>query len=562
MVVRNHSNRIYPYFIAILSILFSIVFFNPPSASAQTYLFTVEKEIVNVFWESDGTITIFYDITFANSSQASPIDFVDVGIPTSSYILADVSASINRREITHILYSPYLDEGVELGLGSNAIGPGQKGQLHVEIYNVSNVLYTDDDDDNYASAVFSPSWFGSEFVLGTTDLAVIYHMPPGVKINQPKYHQAPLGFPLEPEIGFDGDGRVTYKWRNIAANGYTQYLFGASFPSSAVPKAAVQTPSFWQRIGIDAETFFAFSVTCGFILFIVGIPILSIISTKRRKLKYFPPKITASGHGIKRGLTAIEAAILLEEPMDKVLTMILFAVIKKGAAVVEKQKPLKLKITDPIPEKLRPYEKKFLQAMLKERKSSQKKAIKDSMVNLIKSVSRKMKGFSKRDTTKYYKSIIKKAWNQVESADTPEVLIEKFDEVMEWTMLDKNYDDRTRDVFQNRPVYLPHWWHRYDPGYTTPTAPKSTYTGRAGRASSAGGGSLPNIPGSDFAASVVTGAQEMAAGVIGSVESFTSGITKVTNPPPVSTSSGGGGGGSSCACACAGCACACAGGGR
>ena len=44
--------------------------------------------------------------------------------------------------------------------------------------------------------------------------------------------------------------------------------------------------------------------------------------------------------GIKRGLTAVESAILLEQPMDKILTMILFAVIKKGAATVTKRDPL------------------------------------------------------------------------------------------------------------------------------------------------------------------------------------------------------------------------------
>ena len=55
---------------------------------------------------------------------------------------------------------------------------------------------------------------------------------------------------------------------------------------------------------------------------------------KKRKLQYLPPKVSIEGHGIKRGLTAVEAAMLLEQPLDKVLTMILFAVVKKGAAEV------------------------------------------------------------------------------------------------------------------------------------------------------------------------------------------------------------------------------------
>lgn len=78
---------------------------------------------------------------------------------------------------------------------------------------------------------------------------------------------------------------------------------------------------------------------------------------------------------------------------------------------------------------------------------------------------------------------------------------------------------------------------------------------------------MPTLPGSTFAASIVTGAQGFSSGVIGNISDFTSGVTRVTNPPPKSTSSSrsrssGGGSSCACACACAGCACACAGGGR
>ena len=37
-----------------------------------------------------------------------------------------------------------------------------------------------------------------------------------------------------------------------------------------------------------------------------------VYSGRSRKLKYFPPKISIEGHGIKRGLTAVEAGILME----------------------------------------------------------------------------------------------------------------------------------------------------------------------------------------------------------------------------------------------------------
>jgi hypothetical protein len=174
-----------------------------------------------------------------------------------------------------------------------------------------------------------------------------------------------------------------------------------------------------------------------------------------------------------------------------------------------------------------------------------------------------MKGFSRRETIDYYKNIMEKAWQQVEQADTPEVQGQLFDKNLEWTMLDKDYDDRTRRVFQG-PVIVPMWWGRYDPVWRGGSTATPTSAPVSSRGSSA-------LPGADFAASVVTGVQTFSQKVIGNVGDFTSRVTNVTNPPPKPSSTGGsrggrsgGGGGRSCACACAcaGCACACAGGGR
>ena len=181
-----------------------------------------------------------------------------------------------------------------------------------------------------------------------------------------------------------------------------------------------------------------------------------------------------------------------------------------------------------------------------------------------------MKGFSSKETVDYYKNIMDKAWEQIEAADTPEVRSEVYEEVMDWTMLDKRYDDRTKEIFQTRPIFTPMWWGRWDPTYH-PTAagplasPLSTTSIPAG--TSGGTLSRPTLPGSVFAASMVGGIQDFSSNVIGDVNRFTGNITNRTNPVPKipsRPSSGGfrGGGGCACACACAGCACACAGGGR
>lgn len=533
-------------------------------AFAQTYLFTLDREVVDVYWEADGTLSLTYEFVFTNQPFASPIDYVDVGLP-HNWNLSDTYAEVNGTEIFHIQSSAYVD-GAELGLGGNAIRPGQTGTVRFQIAGIRDVLYVDSSDDGYASAVFSPTFFDSQFVTGSTDLTVIYHLPPGVQPDEPRWHTPPGGFQAEPFTGFDQQGRVTYTWQNPAANGHTNYLFGASFPAAYVPATAISQPSFWENLGIDFEAIFGFLVFGGVCLVVAAIPVFSIISARRRRLKYLPPKIAIEGHGIKRGLTAIEAAILLEEPMDKILTMILFAVIKKGAASVLSKDPLNLDVSDPLPKDLRAYEKDFLIAMRGDGSAKRRIALQNTMVNLVKSVSRKMKGFSRRETRKYYEDIIRRAWAQVEKENTPEVRSEVYDKVMEWTMLDRDYDDRTRRVFQGQPVFIPTWWHRYSlPRQSLGGAPAKTPT--SVNRPTPGGTSLPHLPGSDFAASVVTGTQNFAGGVIGNLNTFTSGITQKTNPVPKPTSSSssrssGGGSSCACACACAGCACACAGGGR
>jgi hypothetical protein len=326
-----------------------------------------------------------------------------------------------------------------------------------------------------------------------------------------------------------------------------------------VVPAAFDISGILDWFGSNGSTFCCFGF---FILLFVGIPILSASSSKKRKLDYLPPKIQIEGHGIKRGLTAVEAAILMEQPLDKVMTMILFGVVKKNAATVVTRDPLKIQLANPLPAGLQDYENDFLQAFVLEDLAARRKALQDMTIKLVNTVSDKMKGFSRKETIAFYQSINERAWQQIEAAGTPEVKSQMYDDALEWTMLDKNYDERTRRTFVG-PIFLPIWWGRYDPGFH----PVSTGSVPSASIPTSGGSRSPvSIPGSAFAASVVGGVQGFSGKVLGDVKSFTSGVTNKTNPVPVVTSSGyhggGGGGHCACACACAGCACACAGGGR
>jgi hypothetical protein len=555
-----------------LLVLFCLLF-TPTAALAQDYYFELPGLAVDVYYNSDGSASLDYFFAFQNQPGGHIIDYVDLALPTYSFDVNSIQAWANSQPLSDISSSGYQGDGVgvAVGLGQYAIPAGGYGELRVFIGRIEDMLYLDPGEDEYASAVFAPARFVRSITTGTTNLTVTFHLPPGVQPEEPRWHEAPSGFPEEPETWLDEDGRVVYSWNNPEARPYEEYRLGASFPASYVPVQAVQVENPPGATTIDGGAILGCLVPLGFLAVFVGIIIASVIAGQKRRLQYLPPKISIEGHGIKRGLTAVEAAILLEQPMDKIMTMILFATIKKGAAEVVTREPLELKITDPLPTDMRQYEKDFLEAFRLPKGKERQKALEESMVGLVRSVSQQMKGFSRRETVEYYRDITKRAWAEVEAAETPEVKSAKYEEVMEWTMLDRDYDQRTRDVFRTGPVFVPVWWGRFDPGFgrgTISSTPISTAAPSLPRGGSTGGPSLPTLPGGSFAASVVGGVQNISSQVVGSVTDFTSKVTNRTNPVPKATtrsgggSRGGGGGGCACACACAGCACACAGGGR
>jgi hypothetical protein len=527
-----------------------------PAAVAQNYSFNVQKNQASLDIGENGTVQIVYDLTFANDPGAPPIDVVDIGMPNDTYQLSEIQASIGGTSLSNISNSPYVKPGIAVDLGSHAIQPGQTGTLHIQA-SVHNMIYQDTKDAEYASIEFSPTWFDSQFVHGTTQLVVNFYFPPGVTSDEPRYHNTPF---TSAKVE---NGRVVYTWVNDSASGSKKYVFGASFPKKYLAAGVVQkTPAASVNLGAICS-----SPIWWFVLFGAGWAFLAFLGTraqKRRKMDYMPPALAVEGSGVKRGLTAVEAAILLEVPLNKVMTMILFGLVKKGVVTVESEKPLRVKALEDLPKdtKLWYYERRFLSA-IKPNGTLAEGELRELVVDLIADVNKKLAGFSRKETKAYYQDIAARAWKQVEAAQTPEVLGQRWGEGFEWTMLEDDWEDHTRRVFRGRPVVMPYWWWFYRPWAASAGVPRSSMpTPTLG-----GGGTpvtLPTLPGADFANTVVGGVENAANTVVSSVESFTGKVTQTTNPPPKSSSSSsrGGGYGCACACACAGCACACAGGGR
>ena len=516
-----------------------------PNGSSAEYDFTVEKNYVDIIIERSGTIGIYYELTFTCTPSGKAIDIVDIGVPNKHYVLSSATADLDGTKLTKIRRSEYVHPGIEVHLGGKTITPGTSGTLHFYV-ECKRVLYQDTEDKGYASFRFSPTWFSPKFARGKTDLQVSFHFPEGVTPDETKWHQKEFD-----AHSLDDKGRIVFTWMNGSASPSRQYTYGISFPkkyvasNAIVKKKAVRRRSAFRTIGNFMPLLFGLFM--GF--FAVMITVLAAITQKRRLMKYLPPSLSIEGVGIKRGLTAVEAAILLEKPLDKVCTMILFGLLRKNAVGVAKAKPLRLEILDKDKEGLHEYESLFLAAVDKKGRVPETR-LRKAVASLIKSINEKMKGFSRRDTREYYRSIVNKAWEQVASSETQEVASEVLDREMEWLIADGRYEERMKEALGDRVVVVPMWY----PGYRT-GAPAGVQ---------GPGLSVPSLPGSEFANSVANSVEGFAHGLVSKVESFTGAITKVTNPPPVKSGSSwsSGGSGCACACACAGCACACAGGGR
>lgn len=572
-------------------------------AVAAQYDFEVPQMEATVAVNHDGSCDIYYAISFFCNSWVQPVDIVDIGMPQDTYDLdyaaawltPPVSETLARKwspdemsdytnrcqteqtliPLEKIYDSEYVDPGIEVHLDP-VIDEGQFATLvfQVKLY---HFIYPDDEREDHASVEFAPTWFSSDFVSGTMDLTQKIIFPPGVTEEETIYHQREYD-----RYDFVGEGdsrQIVFIWHDPDAYaGYQGETVGVSFPRGYLAEDAVYEPSALEEFFRGAWGFIVWAFhSIGWcwipIGFFVLSTVLSYIRRKRRRLAYLPPTASVEGVGIKRGLTAVEAAVLLETPLDRVLNMILFGLLKKGRLEVVERDPLRLKVLPAaesvgaaaVKPKLRKYELKLI-AAVDDAGRLDRDQVKKLFVGLINTVNKKLQGFSRKETREYYRSIIAKAWRQVEQAGADDLKVETWDRELQWVMLDEDFGDRTRRTFDDIVIlHPPYWWYRYNPSY-----------GGVGGSGLGGGptgggpadpGRLPDLPGADFANDIAGGAEEFAGSIMGDVGSFTSSVTDVTNPIPVSTSSSGGfsggsSGGCACACACAGCACACAGGGR
>jgi len=262
--------------------------------------------------------------------------------------------------------------------------------------------------------------------------------------------------------------------------------------------------------------------------------------------------------GVRKGLTAVEAATLLNVKPTKVLTMILFGLMRKGVVEVVETKPrLRLRVVA-TQQPLRYYEEWFIDAIVPS-EANRAGVLDDEKLALLiaklrREVDEKVKYYCRADTVKYYRRIVRRAWKQVKRAKTPDVKAELFNENLEWLVISRKFRYMTRTAFStDREVplrvawWFPYWAAHYSPKGARERAPAPTSI------------SAPQaIPGVQFADAIVTTIESTANRIVSSLEVFSKSLVPLSQPAPAPKASAPPVHRSGCVCACASCACACA----
>ena len=582
-------------------------------AWAQNYRFSVPNVRVVVTVEKDAAVLIEYRIEFKNARGAHPIDVVDVGMPKHDYQI--LIAQIDGKPLHQWKPSEYIPIGPEVPLSSHAIPPGGTGVFEVRA-RIPNMVYSDTTDDAMASLRFTPTWFGSRYVQGETDLLLVVKFPKGVNPDDVVWHDDNKPFFQKGIMDPDEVAFVSWKdhYRFTKEN-----MFGCSFPASAMDRV-VKTTAWklfleWWKHSLAVRLWSAVIYLALFSLFFLlmtratGWVLLAILDVilfffalldpithlwawlfmpawaavwyfgfHRRRKSYLPAMASIEGGRIHRGLTAPEAAVLLEKPLERVLAMILFEMIQKRVLWISRDDPFTVEATgtqeaksvillsDSTRVKLNLYEIVFWERIRDTVLPVAKIKFDKELKALITLVRGKMSGFDIEKTRDYYRDVVGQAWRAVKDEEPLEQKTDRADRLFGWLAMD---DDYYQYLWHDRDWYYhPRWWSDRPTGPAEPVAPldKAVYSEKG-----------PSFK--DVASSFAGRIEKASAACADAIDGFSARTGEVGKGIDLSgfdrwtidtlsemASSGGGGGcaGGGCACACAGCACACAcaGGGR
>ncbi len=503
----------------------------PAASASQDYAFSVPEFVCTVEVLTNGAISVYYEISFHCAPGAAPVDVVDVGLPTGRFDPSDVHVEMDGQTVQDVRRSTVLEHGIEAHLGGLSVQPDSIGVLVVTAI-CGAMVQPDAQRSDYASLVFTPTWFDGGLLLDGSDFCLGLVFPPGVGPEETVYHERPFT-----EAYVDDQERVIFVWEERRRVD-SPYTVGVSFPAAAVGGTAALRE---QAEPGREQSLIAVAVggmTILWIAVVAAVVTRAVRRSVRRKKRYLPPRIGMEGSGIRRGLTAPMAALLLEEDLSRVLLLVVYGMVRKGALELRRGGEGEVSL---VPSGARPplrsYELRLLEIMESDPDRPGADALEELFVGMIGDLSEMMEGYSAERTREYYRLVIDNAFRTVAAELPGEKLAEELESRFQWLLASGDFERRAAGL-----------------GVAVPLPSSSALRSIAG---SRTGGAVSIAE----ACVAVAGTLESAAsGFAGSLSGLSARVTSITNP--VVSSARSSGGSCACACACAGCACACAGGGR
>ena len=523
-----------------------------PFVGAQDITYSVSQEWTKVWINTDSSVNILYNITFTYLS-GSPQGLFDVGMPKGGFqvnYVEDLSgSSLQYQDISAGDYY-----GIRVSLKKPIV---LNQPITFILYaTVSGMVSPDSTNSGYDGVQFFPSTFASASE-SIADLRVEIVLPPGVQTSEVK---SPAGLPFDKV--FVDENRTAVYWNRTAWSPSQKFESGVAFPEQYVTLPP----------GLSAIFYVVAAIIVVFLL------VVAYVVVKRApalagfaKAAYVNPRISIEALGANRSLTAVEAGLVMGLKPVRLLTMILYGLLlKRMVAVVETDPLIKLKkLEKPGGESAsspRYYEIDYLMAIQPDG-TLDEKALARTYQGLVDSVNQKLRGYSREDTTSYYKSIVDKAWTQVTQAGTPELKGDALDKNLDWLLADEKFDDRFTKAFPPTMIIYPNpawWWYwggpHFPSGQKTPSQPPSQTAPPSAPIKTA------PLPGQVFANNVVRGVQTTSNNMVKNMQDFANKLIPFQSTPKEGSVAGKPSGvcachACACACACVSCACACAGGG-
>jgi hypothetical protein len=399
------------------------------TAQAVDYSFSVSEERVNVTILQDGSVDIDYLFRFTNVLF---LDGVDIGMPNALYDLSSATARIvvggTEQAITSIRTSPFIQTGVAVEFDSSLVSAIQSAGSFDLYFHINNphMVYRNDAVPNTAGVKFVPTWFDPQYQVGPTGLLNASIILPAAMTNLSEAlwltNQPFTGLYFDPQ---SGRGVATWQATNVEPDAQASGAFdvGVGFPDQYV--AVFFDPSTdpnnqgGDLLG-DLGALVVLLLPLLFVAFVVAILFFSIRSAAKARSDYFEPKLSVVGAGPRRDLAAVEAAIVLERPLEDVATMMLFGLIRKEKVrVLDESMPMRLQKLAPTGEHA--YETAYLNAIRADG-TLDRSGLRGCLINVIKETATKMNGFDLDATKLYYGAIVEKSWKQDTDARTPEEL--------------------------------------------------------------------------------------------------------------------------------------------